>query len=126
MLRFISVAVGLLCLMLAAYSTATNSTPSSLSPEIIAENNKLIIASEEVLLSRPDGDIPLFAMMNQLTKVIECGNLNLYWNANSQECVAPGPGPQGKVIQALRWLLATSNNKRKGILRLLGLIRSSA
>ena len=86
--------LGLLGLLLVAYSAASST------PEIITENNTLVIAvsgSEEIVLRTPDGDIALLAMMNHLTKVIECGNLNMYWNANGQECVVPRPGPQGKV-----------------------------
>ena len=84
--------LGLLGLLVA--SSAASSTP-----EITTENNTLVIAasgSQEIVLRSPDGDIPLLAMMNHVAKMMECGNLNMYWNANGQECMVPGPGPQGK------------------------------
>jgi hypothetical protein len=85
---------GLLCILLAAHSAAIST------PEIITENNSLVLTagdSQEIYLRGADGDIPLFTMMAYLAKVIECGRLNRYWNANSEQCVIPGPGPQGTV-----------------------------
>ena len=85
--------VGLFGFLLVAYSAASSS------PEIITENNTLVIAvsgSEEIVLRTPDGDIHLLTMMNHVAKMVECGNSEMYWNPNSQQCVVPGPGLQGK------------------------------